>query len=64
MDSEKAGRGMGDKMMGDGEKTTGGAQETPTGKLQTETVQRPSLAQHDSTVLDLAFAMDCTGMMV
>ena len=22
---------------------------------------RPPLAQHDSTVLDLAFAMDCTG---
>lgn len=26
-------------------------------------VEQPKLAQHDSSVLDLAFVMDCTGSM-
>ena len=26
-------------------------------------VDRPPVAKHDSTILDLAFAMDCTGSM-
>jgi hypothetical protein len=28
-----------------------------------EKVKQPELAKHDSSVLDLAFAMDCTGSM-
>lgn len=32
-------------------------------KLSAPSVERPPLAKHDSTVLDIAFAMDCTGSM-
>lgn len=32
-------------------------------KLAAPSVERPALAKHDSTILDLAFAMDCTGSM-
>lgn len=28
-----------------------------------EKIEQPELAQHDSSVLDLAFVMDCTGSM-
>ena len=28
-----------------------------------EKVEQPKLAQHDSSVLDLVFVMDCTGSM-
>ena len=28
-----------------------------------EKIKQPELAKHDSSVLDLAFAMDCTGSM-
>ncbi|CAD5115441.1 unnamed protein product [Dimorphilus gyrociliatus] len=31
--------------------------------INVESVGQPSLAEHDSSVLDLAFAMDCTGSM-
>lgn len=31
--------------------------------ITVESVQRPDLAKHDSSVLDLAFVMDCTGSM-
>ncbi|KAK6177184.1 hypothetical protein SNE40_015339 [Patella caerulea] len=31
--------------------------------MESENVQQPALAKHDSSVLDLAFAMDCTGSM-
>jgi Mg-chelatase subunit ChlD len=31
--------------------------------LQIEKPEQPQLAKHDSTILDLAFAMDCTGSM-
>lgn len=37
--------------------------ETDTKKLKIETPKQPELASHDSTVLDLAFVMDCTGSM-
>ena len=33
------------------------------GKIKVEKVDRPELAKHDSKLLDLAFAMDCTGSM-
>jgi hypothetical protein len=29
--------------------------------IQFQKGERPDLAKHDSSVLDLAFAMDCTG---
>ncbi|CAH1799330.1 unnamed protein product [Owenia fusiformis] len=32
-------------------------------EIQVEKVDQPDLAKHDSSVLDLAFAMDCTGSM-
>ncbi|UJR14504.1 hypothetical protein I4U23_001500 [Adineta vaga] len=31
--------------------------------LKTEKIDRPELAKHDSTILDLVFVMDCTGSM-
>ena len=31
-------------------------------KIDIEKVERPQLAKHDSKCLDLAFAMDCTGV--
>ena len=36
--------------------------DTP-GSIQFQDVERPKVASHDSTVLDLAFALDCTGSM-
>ena len=33
------------------------------GSIQFQAVERPKMASHDSTVLDLAFAMDCTSSM-
>ena len=33
------------------------------GSIQFQDVERPKVASHDSTVLDLAFAMDCTSSM-
>ena len=33
------------------------------GKVEIEKVEQPKLAKHDSKLLDLAFAMDCTGSM-
>ena len=33
------------------------------GKIEFQDVERPKVASHDSTVLDLAFAMDCTSSM-
>lgn len=32
-------------------------------KIKAPSVDRPELAKHDSAILDLAFAMDCTGSM-
>ena len=32
-------------------------------KMEFEKVEQPELAKHDSSVLDLAFAMDCTSSM-
>lgn len=32
-------------------------------KMKAPSVDRPELAKHDSAILDLAFAMDCTGSM-
>lgn len=32
-------------------------------KITAPSVERPDLAKHDSSILDLAFAMDCTGSM-
>ncbi|KAL3858621.1 hypothetical protein ACJMK2_008892 [Sinanodonta woodiana] len=34
-----------------------------TGVISVEKVERPQVVRHDSKVLDLAFAMDCTGSM-
>ncbi|CAF5217705.1 unnamed protein product, partial [Rotaria magnacalcarata] len=31
--------------------------------LKMDKVDRPQLAQHDSSILDLVFVMDCTGSM-
>lgn len=31
--------------------------------IQYQKGERPDLAKHDSAVLDLAFAMDCTGIL-
>ena len=31
--------------------------------MQIEKVEQPKLANHDSSILDLAFCMDCTGSM-
>ena len=31
--------------------------------MKFEKGERPELAKHDASVLDLAFAMDCTGSM-
>lgn len=32
--------------------------------IQYQKGERPELAKHDSSVLDLAFAMDCTGKSI
>ncbi|KAL3878646.1 hypothetical protein ACJMK2_030977 [Sinanodonta woodiana] len=37
--------------------------ESKTGVISVEKVERPQVVRHDSKVLDLAFAMDCTGSM-
>ena len=31
--------------------------------MQVEKIEHPKIANHDSSVLDLAFCMDCTGSM-
>ena len=33
------------------------------GSIKVEAVDAPALAKHDSSILDLAFVMDCTGSM-
>ena len=33
------------------------------GSIKFQDVERPKVASHDSTVLDLAFALDCTSSM-
>jgi hypothetical protein len=33
------------------------------GSISYEKVEKPELAKHDSSILDLAFVMDCTGSM-
>ena len=35
----------------------------PASNMNIEKTEQPKLAQHDSSVLDLAFVMDCTGSM-
>ncbi|CAF1336337.1 unnamed protein product [Rotaria sp. Silwood1] len=34
-----------------------------TSGIQIEKPEQPELAEHDASILDLAFAMDCTGSM-
>lgn len=37
--------------------------EVKPGSINYERVEKPELAKHDSSILDLAFVMDCTGSM-
>ncbi len=37
--------------------------EVKPGSINFEKVEKPELAKHDSSILDLAFVMDCTGSM-
>ncbi len=45
------------------ETETNSSKTTASGGITYEKIDKPALAKHDPSILDLAFVMDCTGSM-